>query len=98
MCSVTELPRGTVRAVDVDGVAVALVRTAEGDLHAVSDQCSHARVPLSEGEVDGCALECWLHGSRFDLRTGQPHNLPATTPVRVYPVEVREGNVYVTVN
>ena len=47
--------------------------------------------PLSEGEVDGCTIECWLHGSRFDLRTGQPSGPPATDPVPVYPVQV-EGD------
>ena len=44
---------------------------AEDDnFYAIYDECSHAAVALSEGEVDGCTLECWLHGSRFDLRTG----------------------------
>jgi 3-phenylpropionate/trans-cinnamate dioxygenase ferredoxin subunit len=46
--------------------------------------------------VDGCTLECWLHGSRFDLRTGNPSGPPATAPVPVYPVEIREGDVYVS--
>ena len=46
-------------------------------------------VALSEGEVEGCTLECWLHGSRFDLRTGKPTGLPATEPVATFPVEVR---------
>ena len=56
--------------------------------YAVHDKCSHADVSLSEGEVDGCTLECWLHGSRFDLRTGEPTGLPATEPVAVYPVKI----------
>ncbi len=60
------------------------------------DECSHAAVALSEGEVDGCTLECWLHGSRFDLRTGEPTGLPATEPVPVYPVEIRDGDIYVS--
>ena len=42
-------------------------------LTPIRDICSHADVALSEGEVDGCTIECWLHGSRFDLRTGKPH-------------------------
>ena len=57
---------------------------------------SHASVALSEGDIDGCTLECWLHGSRFDLRTGEPTGPPATQPVPVFPVEVRDGDVYVT--
>ncbi len=58
---------------------VAVVRDEDGDVHAVDDTCSHANVSLSEGEVDGCTIECWLHGSRFDLRTGEP-TVPAGDP------------------
>jgi nitrite reductase/ring-hydroxylating ferredoxin subunit len=85
-----EIPAGTARRVVIDGREVAVVHT-EGEVFAVGDQCSHADVSLSEGEVDGCTLECWLHGSRFDLRTGDPTGLPAITPVPVYPVKV-EGS------
>lgn len=95
VCSVEDLAVGSVRAVQVDGLAIAVVRTSDGAVHAVRDQCTHGRVALSEGEVDGDTLECCLHGSRFDLRTGVPVNLPATVGVRVYPVDVRDGNVYV---
>ena len=70
----------------------------DGDFYAVHDECSHAAVALSEGEVEGCTLECWLHGSRFDLRTGEPTGLPATEPVPVYPVEVRDGDIYVSLD
>ena len=56
----------------VDGVDVAVVHADDDNFYAVRDECSHAAVALSEGEVDGCTLECWLHGSRFDLRTGEP--------------------------
>ena len=62
--------------------------------------CSHASVALSEGDYeisDGCTVECWLHGSRFDLRTGKPTGLPATEPVATFPVDVRDGDVYVDV-
>ncbi len=47
--------------------------------------------------MEGCAIECWLHGSRFDLRTGKPTGLPATEPVPVYPVTVQGDDVLVYV-
>ncbi len=75
------------RRVVVDGVPVALVRVGD-EVFAVSDVCSHAEVSLSEGEVSGCQIECWLHGSRFDLRTGEPSGPPAFEPVPVFPVEI----------
>ena len=96
VCSVTDLPEVGAVAADVDGNRVAIVRDSAGDIHAIDDTCSHANVSLSEGEVEDCTIECWLHGSRFDLRTGEPTGLPATEPVPVYPVEIRDGDVYVS--
>ncbi len=78
------------RRIIVDGVPVALVRT-DGAVYAVSDVCSHAEVSLSEGEVSDCTIECWLHGSRFDLRTGEPSGPPAFEPIPTYPVQI-EGH------
>ena len=96
VCAVDDIAPGTAIGVEVEGVEVAVVRTEDGQVFAVHDVCSHAEVPLSEGEIDGCTVECWLHGSRFDLRTGQPSGPPATAPVPVYPVEIHEGDVYVS--
>jgi 3-phenylpropionate/trans-cinnamate dioxygenase ferredoxin subunit len=67
---------------------VAVARHGE-EVFAVENICSHAAVALSEGEVEDCTVECWLHGSRFDLRTGKPTGLPATEPVATFPVDVR---------
>ncbi|MEU8425589.1 non-heme iron oxygenase ferredoxin subunit [Micromonospora sp. NPDC048835] len=96
ICSAEDVPKGTAISADVDGTQVALVHGEDGVFYAAYDECSHAAVALSEGEVDGCTLECWLHGSRFDLRTGEPTGLPATEPVPVYPVEVRDGDIYLS--
>ena len=89
-CRFADVPdEGALRVV-LDGEPVAVVRSA-GEVFAIRDVCSHADVALSEGEVDDCTIECWLHGSRFDLRTGAPIGLPATVPVPVYPAKV-EGD------
>ena len=95
--ALSDLPEvGAVRVV-LDGVAVAVVRDEEGHVHAVGDVCSHAEVSLSEGEVEDCTIECWLHGSQFDLRTGRPLALPAIRPVPVYPVTIDGDDVLVDV-
>ena len=95
-CATTEVPSGTALAVSVDGVAVAVVRE-DDDWYAIYDECSHAAIPLSEGDVEGSEIECWLHGSRFDLHTGKPTSLPATEPVAIYPVRVEGDDVLVDV-
>ncbi len=95
-CALSELDDGKPFGVEIDDVEVVLVR--QGDtVHALRDECSHATLALSEGEVTRKGIECWLHGSCFDLRTGRPSSLPATEPVAVYPVEIRDGDVYVDV-
>jgi 3-phenylpropionate/trans-cinnamate dioxygenase ferredoxin subunit len=95
-CALSDLDDGKPFGVEIDDVEVVLVR--QGDtVHALRDECSHATLALSEGEVTRKGIECWLHGSCFDLRTGQPSSLPATEPVDVFPVEIRDGDVHVDV-
>jgi 3-phenylpropionate/trans-cinnamate dioxygenase ferredoxin subunit len=97
VCSLADLPdEGQTLAVDVDGTPVAIVHAEDGDYYAIYDVCSHADVPLSEGDVEDCTIECWLHGSRFDLRTGKPTGLPAITPVPVYAVKIQGDDVLVS--
>ncbi|NDB18482.1 MAG: non-heme iron oxygenase ferredoxin subunit [Actinobacteria bacterium] len=87
--ALTDFAAGTATRVLVGQTPVAVVSTDQG-LFAVSDVCSHAEVSLSEGEVDDCAIECWLHGSRFDLRTGVPSGPPATTAIATYDIAVSD--------
>ena len=93
-CALGDVQDGKALAVEVDGVELALVRNGD-DVYAIFDECSHAAIALSEGDVEGCTLECWLHGSRFDIRTGAPLGLPATEPVPVYRVRVFGDDVLV---
>ena len=94
VASLTELAEGQPVSVEVGDELVALVAT-QGRVFAIRDECSHQAVPLSEGEVDDCTLECLAHGSRFDLRTGAPLDLPATQAVPVYPVKIEGDDVLV---
>lgn len=93
-CRLSEVPLEGAIAVRVAGEPVAVVRTSAG-VFALHDACSHAEVPLSQGEVAGCTIECWLHGSRFDLRTGRPVGAPATRPVTTYPVVADGDDVFI---
>ncbi|HLV04901.1 non-heme iron oxygenase ferredoxin subunit [uncultured Georgenia sp.] len=102
VCDTGDLEPGEAMRVDIedaDGrpVPVAVVRDEAGDFHAVSDICSHGQVNLSDGEVEDSTIECWLHGSTFDLRTGKPLSLPATQPVPVYAVSVEGDSVLVDI-
>ncbi len=106
VCSLADVKEPGSLRVELDGSAagagsaeaIAVVRF-EGEVFAVEDVCSHAEVPLSEGDVEefrgAPTIECWLHGSCFDLTSGRPTNLPATEPVPVYPVRVEGDDVLV---
>lgn len=94
VCELSDLDDGKPHGVEIDDVAIVLVR--QGDtVYALRDECSHAELALSEGELTSKGLECWLHGSCFDLRTGMPSSPPATEPIEVYPVTIIGGRVHV---
>jgi 3-phenylpropionate/trans-cinnamate dioxygenase ferredoxin subunit len=94
VCSIADLKEDEPVGVELDGIPVVLVRQGD-EVYALSDICSHAEVALSEGEVTKQGLECWLHGSCFDLCTGQPSSPPASEPVDTYAVQVDGDDVYV---
>ena len=96
ICPAEAVPEGHAARVEVGDLPIALFNV-EGEFQCLDDTCSHALASLSEGELhpSSCTVECPLHGSQFDLRTGDPTSLPAVEPVAVHPVEVREGEVWV---
>jgi 3-phenylpropionate/trans-cinnamate dioxygenase ferredoxin subunit len=95
-CAPADVPKDEALAVTIGAYDVAVARDGD-EFFALQDQCSHASVSLSEGEVENGAVECWLHGSCFELRTGKPTHFPATEPVATVPVEVRGDDLYVDV-
>ena len=91
VCALDEVPTDQALGVTVGDIDVAVARDGD-EVFALQDLCSHAAVVLSEGDVADCTIECWLHGSTFDLRTGKPTTFPATEPVTTFPVEVRDSD------
>ena len=89
---VEDIPPGHAARVEIDGHPVAVFNVG-GEFHVLDDTCTHAEASLSEGELDveECSVECPLHGSTFDLCTGEPLSLPAVEPVQVHHVEVEDG-------
>ena len=88
-----ELEDGGMKQVNVRGDLVALFRCGD-DVYALSDICSHEYAHLTDGDFDCDELEveCPLHGSRFNVQSGDVRILPATKPVSTYQVKV-EGDL-----
>jgi 3-phenylpropionate/trans-cinnamate dioxygenase ferredoxin component len=95
VCALSDLPGEGAIAVEIEDEPVAVIKS-DGEVYALRDSCSHAEVALSEGEIYDHTVECWLHGSCFDLRTGRPTGPPATEPVATYRVKIEGDDVYVS--
>lgn len=88
VCGIDELEANKAYRVELDGIAICVVRDSAGDVHAIGDTCTHGDISLSEGFVEDGAIECWAHGSQFSLDTGKPLSLPAYEPVPVFVVKI----------
>jgi 3-phenylpropionate/trans-cinnamate dioxygenase ferredoxin subunit len=99
ICPVEELPPGSMRLVTWEDLEIGVFNCA-GEVLAIEDRCSHDNGDLVEGEFDEetCSEECPRHGSRFDLHTGKPLNLPAYVPVETFPVLVDDGVIKIEVD
>jgi 3-phenylpropionate/trans-cinnamate dioxygenase ferredoxin subunit len=94
---VSDVPPGTMKTVGVGGYAIALANDG-GRIYAFADTCTHAQCSLgTEGFLDGSIVTCGCHGAQFDVSTGNVLSLPATVPIRTYPVRVDGAAVLVTV-
>ena len=96
VAALSDVPPGTLKGVLVKMNPIVLANV-DGDVYALEDQCSHQDYPLADGELDGGDVVCVYHGARFDACTGKNRSLPAVRPVKVYPVEIRDGEIFVEV-
>jgi nitrite reductase/ring-hydroxylating ferredoxin subunit len=94
VASVGDIPPGDHRRVVVEGEGILLANVG-GEFYALADVCSHEEARLSQGMLLGDRIECPLHGSQFDIRTGAAKSLPATTPVAVFETKVEGDQVFV---
>jgi 3-phenylpropionate/trans-cinnamate dioxygenase ferredoxin subunit len=99
VCAVSELPPGERRLIEWEDLEIGVFNCG-GALYAIEDRCSHDNGPLAEGEFDetDCTVECPRHGSRFDLKTGQPKTLPAYVPVDTFPVIIEDETIKLEVD
>lgn len=96
VCPLDELAPGETKTVYLEGKMVGLFNV-RGELYAINNRCTHARGPLSEGQVDAeeCSVVCPWHYGKFDLRSGQAVDGVVNKPVDTYQVVVRDGMIRV---
>jgi 3-phenylpropionate/trans-cinnamate dioxygenase ferredoxin component len=98
IATIHDIPDNEVCAFEHDGRNIAIYNV-NGQLYATDDICSHAFAELHEGyfDADDCTIECPLHGSRFDIRSGAVLSLPAYEPIAIYQVRVEGEDVLVEI-
>ncbi len=94
VATIDEVKLGDRIVVEIGEVWV-VIFNVDNHYYALEDMCSHEEYYLSEGELEGYAIECSKHGAQFDIRNGQVLAPPALTPVKWYQVRVEDGNVQV---
>lgn len=97
VCALSDLPAGEAIRVPTEP-PIAVFHTDDGAVYAVDETCTHQDASLADGWLEGCWVECPLHESRFDLRTGAVDQPPAKRPVATHRVEIVDGIVHVAVS
>ena len=82
------------RPIDLDGERVGIANV-DRSYYAIGTICTHLGGPLNEGKLEGYDVECPWHGSKFDVRTGEPTRPPAQQPVPANEVKVEENSILV---
>jgi len=89
----SELPNGERLYLEVEGKAIVIFNIAD-QLFAIGDICTHDDGPLGDGDLEGFNIVCPRHGAEFDVKTGKAVQLPAVVDIPAYPVQIREGTIY----
>jgi len=74
-----------------------LICRVKDDYFALGSRCTHSAWPLAGEPIEGMEIVCTLHGARFDLRDGCPTGGPANKPLATFPIELRDGELYVSI-
>lgn len=93
---VSELPNGERMFVDIGDTPIVIFNIA-GGLFAIGDVCTHDDGPLGDGDIEGFNVVCPRHGAEFDVRTGKVMSMPAVVDIPAYPVQVRDGVIFLGV-
>jgi 3-phenylpropionate/trans-cinnamate dioxygenase ferredoxin subunit len=92
----SELPNGERLYVDLGDKPIVIFNIA-GQFFAIGDVCTHDDGPLGDGTLEGFNIVCPRHGAEFDVRTGKVMQMPAVVDIPAYPVQVRDGTIFIGV-
>jgi nitrite reductase/ring-hydroxylating ferredoxin subunit len=94
LCSKADIPPGEARALELEDMYVA-VYNVDGEFFVTDDTCSHEEASLADGFLEGELIECPLHGSQFNVKTGEVLSPPAIMPIRTFPTKLEGDNILI---
>ncbi len=95
-CNLEQVKDGDLFGLTINDKKI-LLANLKGKILATDLICTHANADLSTGFLSDEGVRCPLHLSVFNLENGEPQNLPAETPLKVYNVKIDDNEVYVEV-
>ena len=93
---IEQLESGKKTKFEINGIKL-MIANVGGNVYATQRMCSHAESDLVEGNLEGCVIECAMHGAMFDITDGKVLSLPATSPLKTYPAKIENGMIMVDV-
>jgi nitrite reductase/ring-hydroxylating ferredoxin subunit len=93
----SELPAGKMKKFLI-GEKQILLTNVNGEIHATDNICTHANSELSDGRLEGCIVECAMHGGMFDVRDGNAQGLPAVMPLKTYPAKIENEVIHIDID
>ena len=78
-----------------EGETAVAIFNVEGEFYATQNQCTHAEWSLADGYLEGDVIECTLHWAKFCVKTGKVKARPACEPLKISPIDIRDGDIYV---
>jgi p-cumate 2,3-dioxygenase ferredoxin component len=98
LCSTEQIKPGEMLGVELPGLPKLVVYRVADEFYCSQDLCTHGAASLSdEGDLDGYVIECTWHEGRFDIRDGKPCALPCTVPLRIFPVTIERGELFIDI-
>jgi 3-phenylpropionate/trans-cinnamate dioxygenase ferredoxin subunit len=93
-CEIDDVENEDVIRFDHGGKTFAVYRSPDDSFYATDGMCTHEKVHLADGLVMDHIVECPKHNGRFDYRTGEARGAPVCVNLRIYPVKIEDGAVF----
>lgn len=93
-CATDDIDEEDVIRFDHAGRTFAIYHSPDGKFFATDGLCTHEKIHLAEGLVMDHVIECPKHNGQFDYRTGEAKRAPVCVNLRIWPVKVEGGRVF----